>query len=258
MWDFMTKIEKEADLYPIIEDFLIKEKDCFVDYVGTELPLGKMVRVDVFGVKHDQGEIITYLLEGKLILDKKPFGRVIFESIPCLKYANYTYVFGKRTDNFEMNNEKYIEECKVKGIGILLIDENKQINEYLEPKKIEPNKFSNKEAVYRIFNGTVSKPIADFIFQAFYEYTIKTNENCAKFIEVYNHLFSDENYKKILRKILKGKHVLNEIGMRKAFEQEYGKSYYVGIDNSGKSRIEDKICKNDKTDKKTKPLILLD
>lgn len=254
----MTKMnDSEKDLYPIIEDFLIKEKDCFKDYVGTELPLGNKVRVDVYGVKNEQEKIITYLLEGKLYLDKKPFGNVIFESISCLDYANYTYVFGKKTDNFESNNEKYIEECQAKGMGILLIDGNKQVEEYLEPKKIITNNFSNKEAVFRIFNRTVEKPIADFILQATYELYLKTNNKCAKFIDIYNALFSKEEYKEILNRILKGEHVLNEQGMRGAFQRVYGPSYYVGITGTGK-RIENQICINDKTKEKVKPAILLD
>ena len=61
----------------------------------------------------------------------------------------------------------------------------------------------------------------------------------------------------LCRKILGGKHRLNERGMRGAFQNEYGGTYYIGI-IKGKKVIDDQICINEKTLHKIKPPILLD
>ncbi len=245
-------------MYHLVETFLINDKGCFEDYVGSELSFGRF-RADVFGVSYDsEKKSLIYLLEGKNKLDgRDSFSKVILETIPLKEYAEIIYVFGRMVNNFEENNIEYIEECKSRGIGILLIDENKVVYEYLEAKKNEINSLSKKESIFRIFNCSVNKPIADFIFQAAYEYIKYTNEKCVKYIDIYNALLPNGEYKEILNKILKGKHVLNAIGMRQAFEVVYGSSYYVTIIKGGK-RIKDQICLNNRTMEKIKPPILLD
>lgn len=247
----------EYKLYPIVENFLQTEKGCYKDYVGQELSFTDF-RTDVYGVSCEGGEPIIYFLEGKKELNKRHyFSKVLLETIPLVNYADYIYVFGRKVEKFEENNEEYIEECKERGIGILLIDENDKLIEYWKPEKKNPKIIPKKEALFRIFNRTVENPIADFILQAVYEYTEKINNKCAKFIDVYNSLFSKDEYKEILNRILKGEHVLNPIGMRRAFQMVYGETYYVGIKETGK-RIENQICVNEKTLEKVKPLILLD
>lgn len=247
----------EYELYRFIENFLQTEKGCYEGYVGQELSFLDF-RTDVYGVSYDGGKPIVYFLEGKKELNKRHyFSKVLLETIPLVNYADYIYVFGRKVEGFEENNEEYIEECKERGIGILLIDDNDKVIEYWKPQKKNPKLINKKEALFRIFNRTVDTPIADFILQAVYEYTEKTNNKCAKFIDVYSSLFSKDEYKEILNRIITGEHVLNEIGMRSAFQRVYGESYYVGIKDTGK-RIENQICVNEKTLEKIKPPILLD
>lgn len=266
---------QENDLYPHVESFLCENKDCLGDYIGNELPFGSF-RPDVFGVSvKDNGEKMVYLLEGKLWIDNRDiFSKVISETSYLNNYADFIYIFGKikKAENFPKSIEEckdrkmvicsLIEECKGKGIGILIIDDNNQVHEFLKAEKRTINSLCRKEAIFRIFNKIRSKddgntPIADFILQATYEYTEKTSERCAKYIEIYNALFSNDKYKGLLRRLLGGKHVLNEIGMRKAFQKNYGGTYFIGI-TPGKTVTEDLLCVNEKTLSKTKPPILLD
>ena len=256
----MVKLEK--DLYSFVEDYLIKNKFCIPEYVGNELSFGRF-RTDVFGVFiDDEGNKRIYLLEGKLFLDgRNNFSKVISETSYLNNYADYIYIFGKVKDNFDKDSAS-IEECRDKGIGILCIDDNNEVHEFLKPKIRSIPHLNKKEALFRIFNKNVMKTntiiyIADFILQATYEYNQKTSNKCAKFIDIYNALFPNEKYKDILRYILGGNHKLNERGMRGAFERIYGKSYYIRIIN-GKKRTEDQLCVNDRTLEKIKPPILLD
>lgn len=242
----------------MVENFLRKDKGCFKEYVGSELSFGNF-RADIYGISYDSvGKPLIYLLEGKTKLDGRHFfSKVISETVPLTSYAEIIYVFGSWVENFEENNKEYIEDCKTRGTGILLIDENNAVYEYLSPIINNIDSVSKKETIYRIFNRTVDKPIADFMYQAAYEYIKNTNEKCAKFIDIYRSLFSNKENREILYKILKGKHVLSDIGMRKAFQTVYGSSYYIGI-IKGPKRIEDRICINDKTLEKIKHPILLD
>jgi hypothetical protein len=254
---------EEKDLYPLVEHFLSKNKECVNDYVGNELSFGRF-RTDVFGVSIDKDEKIVYLLEGKLYLDgRNVLSKVISETSYLNSYADYIYIFGKlKDDNFEENNKPSIQECKDKGIGILSIDDNNEVHEFLKPKKRSIHHLNKKEALFRIFNKNVMQTnikiyIADFILQATYEYTQKTSKKCAKFIDIYNTLFPNEEYKDILRIILGSNHKLNKRGMRGAFQNKYGGSYYIGI-TKGEKVIEDLLCVNEKTSDKIKPPILLD
>ena len=94
----------EKNLYPAVEDFLKTQKNCFAEYVGTELSLkrGKnRLRADVFGVSNQEEQII-YLCEGKKELKRRSFGKVVGEAVELLKYADYVYIFGS-TGSFETN-----------------------------------------------------------------------------------------------------------------------------------------------------------
>lgn len=199
-----------------------------------------------------------YLLEDKVVLDgRRYFSKVLMETIPLQTYADFIYVFGGKPDNFEKSNEDYIKECESKGIGILLIDDNKKVIPYLEAKRNQTN-LAKKEAIYRIFNQTVQENlIAEFIYQSTYELYKKTNNRCAKFTDIYNALFSDEDYKIILDKILKGKHKLTEEGMKPAFRKVYGKKTYFEIIENQKGSLE-QICVNENTEIRARPAILLD
>nr|QNO56314.1 hypothetical protein HFIEAGJK_00031 [Methanosarcinales archaeon ANME-1 ERB7] len=73
----MVDLEKmhEKDLYPAVETFLVTQKKCLSEYVGTELSLkrGKTsLRADVFGVSN-QREKTSYLCEGKKELKRRSF-----------------------------------------------------------------------------------------------------------------------------------------------------------------------------------------
>lgn len=88
---------KEKDLYPFVENFLMKEKGCFKDYVGNELHLGvdRKMRADVFGLSKNNGENISYFMEGKLKLEGRiHFSKVLCEAMPLLEFADYVYIFG--------------------------------------------------------------------------------------------------------------------------------------------------------------------
>ncbi len=253
---------EEKDLYPHIKEFLCKNKDCVNEYVGNELSF-RDFRTDVYGVSiDDDRNKIIYLLEGKLWLDgRNIFSKVLAETSYLDSYADYIYIFGKTKDNFEKVSSS-IKECQDKGIGILVVDDNNEVYEFLKAKKRNIDNFNKKETLFRIFNKNFRSKdqktfIADFILQTTYEYTLKTNEKCVKFIEIYNALFSNNEYRTILRKILGKKHLLNEIGMRSAFQKEYNKSDFIKI-RDGNQRIEDLLCINEKTLEIIKPPILLD
>ncbi|MEN6291309.1 MAG: hypothetical protein ABFD07_04740 [Methanobacterium sp.] len=258
----MIKVEK--DLYPFVETFLKQKRGCFGDYVGNELSLGvdTKMRADVFGVSKVNEENTVYLLEGKLRLESRiQFSKVFCEVIPLLDYADYVYIFGIPDDeNFKGRNKKYVEICKLLGIGILVLNENGDVTEYLKPKRNVIEKFDKKELLFRIFLKKITRsPIANIIFQSTYEY-IHLNHNvnhCAQFIEIYDALFSDKEYKNILDKVLSGKYVLNENGMRKAFQNEFSKSGYIKIQRMNRN-IDDYICITEKGLKEVKEPILLD
>jgi hypothetical protein len=87
----------------IIDFILFKhQKNCLVEYVGTELSRkrGKTsLRADVFRVSNGR-EKIMYLCEGKKEHRHRNFGKVVGEAVPIPKYSDYVYVFGS-TEGFE-------------------------------------------------------------------------------------------------------------------------------------------------------------
>lgn len=177
--DYMFKVEKE--LYPFVEDFLKQKMSCFEEYVGNELSLGvdTKMRADVFGVSKINEESTVYLLEGKLKLESRiQFSKVFCEVIPLLDYADYVYIFGIPDDeNFKGRNKKYFEICKLLGIGILVLNENGDVKEYLKPKRNIIEKLDKKELLFRIFlKQIIRSPIANIILQSTYEY-IHLNHN---------------------------------------------------------------------------------
>ncbi|EKQ50760.1 MAG: hypothetical protein B655_2275 [Methanobacterium sp. Maddingley MBC34] len=257
----MIKVEK--DLYPLVEDYLIKNKFCFDEYVGNELYMGseRQMRADVFGISKENDEKIIYLLEGKHYLKGRGnFSKVLCEAIPLLEFADYVYIFGiSKEEDFQSVNKKYYEICQLLGIGIILLDGNGNIDEILNPRKNSVENLDKKEIIFRIFNRKVERsPISHIIFQSAFEY-IKLNEldNCAQFIEVYNALFSKEDYKDRLREVLSNKHALDETGMRKAFQNEFGNSQSVKIRRMNRI-LDDYICITQKGLKNVKKPVLLD
>ena len=107
---------KEKDLYPYVEEFLCKNKDCINEYVGNELSFGHF-RTDVFGVSiDDDGNKMIYLLEGKLCLDgRNIFSKVMSETSYLNSYADYIYIFGKIKDNFEEVIHQVLRNVRIKG-----------------------------------------------------------------------------------------------------------------------------------------------
>ena len=180
--------------------------------------------------------------------------------MPLLEYADYVYIFGIPTEDFVEKNKRYIEVCKLLGIGILFLDGNGNIQEFLEPKKNRIQKLEKKEILFRIFIKKKSKsPIAkSLIFQSIYEYIQKyDSNNCVQYIEVYNALLPNSDYLEILNRILKKNHPLSDLGMRKAFQNEFNKSDLIEIQPMNR-RVDDYICITKKGLKNVKHPILLD
>lgn len=256
----MITIEK--DLYCFVEDYLIKNKACIPEYVGNELHLGqdKKIRVDNYGLSKINDEKIIYFLEGKLRLDGRiRFSKVLCEAMPLLEYADFVYIFGIPAKDFEEKNKRYIDVCKLLGIGILFLDEHGNIREFLEPKRNIIHKLEKKEMLFRIFIKKNSRsPIASLIFQSTYEYSQKyDSNNCVQYIEVYNALLPNKEYLQILKRILTKNHALDELGVRKVFQNEFSKSDLVEIQPMNR-RLDDYICITKNGLKLVKKPILLD
>jgi len=256
-------IQMEKDLYPLVEDYLMRNKSCYKEYVGNELFMGsdRQMRADVFGISQDNGEKIIYLLEGKLRLKGRGnFSKVLCEAIPLLEFADFVYIFGiSSEEDFKSVNKKYYDICKLLGIGILLFDEDGDMIEILMPDKNVVEKFDKKEMIFRIFTKNIDKsPISMLILQATYEFIkLKDDGNCAQFIEIYNSLFVEKDYKKRLKETLSKDYSLNEIGMRKAFQKDFGESDLVNIRRMNRA-VDDYICITENGRKIVSEAILLD
>lgn len=237
----------------MVEEFLIESKACFPEYVGNELSTENF-RVDVFGVSKKGGdEKIVYFLEGKRKLEsRRHFSKVVGETIPLLDFADYVYIFGK-VGNKNLS-KYYIEFCKSLGIGILTIKGG--VKEILSPKRNKIENLIKKEMLFRIFLKDVKKPISDLIFQSCYEYIKSSKRDCVRFIDAYESLFSNKEYKKVLNGILK-KRKLSEMGMRREFQRQYRHSELVKIQRRD-NIYEDIICITKKGMEKGKEPILLD
>ncbi len=245
----MSNLEK--DLYPIIKNYLEEKKECYPKYTDFELSLKRgyqRLRADVFGVNKER-EI--FLCEGKRELKNRVFGKAISEVVELLKYANYVYVFGTKEDLKDKDPDDQIEKCRKLSIGILTISDG-EVREILKPQKNEIDHLAKKEIFFRIFTKYTKSPIADIIFQATFEYLNKFKLNLAPFIDIYNSLFKKEEYKDILRDIIRD-HTLEAKDMRKEFQRVYGKSEYVEITRKG-SVVDDLISLK----KEGLPPILLD
>ena len=242
----------EKDLYPAVKNFLKTQKNCLAEYVGTELSLkrGKTsLRADVFGVSN-QDEQIIYLCEGKKELKRRSFGKVVGEAVELLKYADYVYIFGS-TESFETEDlEDQISKCERLGIGILSVNFNENggvVKELLEARRNNVDKQDKKEVLLRVFVKDIDKPISEIIFQTAFEY-VKSNCDigeempCVRFIDVYNRIFSDEEFKERVRSVI-GPHTLEAVDVRAEFQRRYGKSPYIWIDKrTGSDRLYDDIC----------------
>ena len=255
----------EKDLYPAVEKFLKTKKNCLSEYVGTELTLNRgktSLRADVFGVSN-QGEKTIYLCEGKKELKRRSFGKVVGEAIELLKYADYVYVFGS-TESFEAEDlEDQIRKCERLGIGILSIFFNENggvVNELLEARRNNVDKQAKKEVLLRVFVKDIDKPISEIIFQTAFEY-VKSNCDigeempCVRFIDVYNRIFSGEEFKERVRSVI-GPHTLEPMAVRTEFQRRYGKSPYIWIDKRT-DRLHDNICFTEEGLKNGKSPILL-
>jgi len=257
----------EKDLYPAVEKFLKTQKNCLAEYVGTELFLkrGKTrLRADVFGVSN-QDEQIVYLCEGKKELKRRSFGKVVGEAVELLKSADYVYIFGS-TESFENEDlEDQISKCERLGIGILSVNFNENggvVKELLEARRNSVDKQDKKEVLLRVFVKDIDKPISEIIFQTAFEYVklncdIGEEAPCVRFIDVYNRIFSGEEFKERVRSVI-GPHTLEAVDVRAEFQRRYGKSPYIWIDkNTGSDRLYDDICFTEEGLKNGKSPILL-
>jgi len=241
----------EKELYPAVEKFLKAQKNCLSEYVGTELSLkrGKSsLRADVFGVSN-QGEKTIYLCEGKRELKHRTFGKVVSEAVEVLKYADYVYIFGP-AESFENEDlEDQISKCKRFGIGILRVNINEKDNvvkELLEARRTDDIKeLDKKEVSLRVFIRDIEKPISNIIFQAAFEYIklnrdIEVKTSCVSYIDVYNSVFADEEFKERVRRVI-GYRTLTDRDVRREFQRRYGSSPYVRIERKA-DILDDVIC----------------
>lgn len=254
--------EREKDLYPIVEDYLVQRKSCLEDYVGNELFMGsdRHMRADVFGIAKNGEEKLICLLEGKLnLVGRGNFSKVLSESIPLMDFADFVYIFGISDESeFKLTNEKYYETCKSMGIGILILNQKGKISEILKPKRNEIKELIKKEIIYRIFFKKTLRPIIPhLILQAAYEYIKNNNVECAQFIEIYNALFSNKECINILRYIIGNSRPFSALGMKTSFQNAFGNSNLVDIGIMSRPE-DDYICLNKECFEKTKEPILLD
>ncbi|MCD6456478.1 MAG: hypothetical protein J7K81_06800 [Methanophagales archaeon] len=218
----------EKELYPAVEKLLKAQKNCLAEYVGTELSLkrGKTsIRADVFGVTN-QAEKSIYLCEGKRELKHRSFGKVVGEAVELLQYADYVYAFGP-TESFENEDlEDQISKCERFGIGILSVNINEKdrvVEELLKARRTEDIKeLDKKEVSLRVFIRDIEKPNSDIIFQAAFEYMnlnrdIEVKTPCVSYIDVYNSIFVDEEFKAMVRRVI-GHHTLTDRDVRKEFQ----------------------------------------
>jgi len=255
----------EKDLYPVVETFLKHQKSCIPEYVGTELSLkrGKTsLRADVFGVSN-QDEPLIYLCEGKKELNRRCFGKVVGEAIELQKYADYVYVFGS-TASFEAEDvEDQISKCETLGIGILSVNFNESgevVKELLEARRNNIDKQDKKEVALRVFVKENDKPISEIIFQTAFEYVksncdIEEEMPCVSFIDVYNSISADEEFKERVRRVI-GHHTLTDRDVRREFQRRYGNSRYVRIERKA-DILDDIICFTEEGLRKVKRPILL-
>lgn len=244
--------------------FLQKDKDCFKEYIGWDLSLGGRTKVDFFGISKSGDEKIIHFIIGRFKQDnKKDFFKFYEKALSLKEYADNVYVFDYYSDDFKENNKIDIDLCKTEGIGIILCD-GERIYEFLKPQKNKIDSLNKKDVIFRAFLKNVEigengkrNYIADIVFQATYELTRKRGVECAKFGDVYDNLFSEEGYKKILNKALPGKHVLNESGMLGGFNRAYERKIFIRVLKHSKTR-ENKICFNEHSLEKSKNPILLD
>ncbi|MGB7001623.1 MAG: hypothetical protein WBE22_06385 [Halobacteriota archaeon] len=255
----------EKYLYPAVEKFLKTQKNCLSEYVGSELSLkrGKAsLRADVFGVSN-QDEKTSYLCEGKKELKRRSFGKVVGEALELLKYADYVYVFGT-TASFEAEDvEDQKSKCETLGIGILSVNFNESdgvVKELLEARRNNIDKPDKKEVALRVFVKENDKPISEIIFQTAFEY-VKSNCDieeampCVSFIDVYNSIFADEEFKVRVQRVI-GPHTLEPKDVRAEFQRRYGKSPYIRIERKA-DIFDDIICFTEEGLRKGKSPILL-
>lgn len=258
----------EKDLYPDIEKFLTRNKNCLPEYVGTELALKRgerSLRADVFGVSNGD-EKIVHLCEGKKEMKHRSFGKVVGEALELLKYADFVYVFGSIERFREEDLEDQISKCEKFGIGILSVitnDGDTEVKELHEPRRNNIAKLDKREVLLRIFvkNIVSQKPIANIIFQAAFEYInlhrdSEVERDCVRFIDVYNSIFSDEQFKERVRRVVGEDHTLEDRDVRKEFQRSCTKSRYIWIDRRS-DILYDKICFTEEGLERGKSPILL-
>ncbi|MHC1593785.1 MAG: hypothetical protein ACXQT2_00510 [Methanotrichaceae archaeon] len=264
MEDVIIKMH-EKDLYPAVEQFLKTQKNCPSEYVGTELSLkrgDKSLRADVFGVSN-KGEKTIYLCEGKKELKYRSFDKVVGEAVELFKYADYVYVFGS-LERFEREDlEDQISKCERLGIGILSVNINEEgsvVKELLKARRNKVEKQDKKEVLLRVFIKDTEKPISNIIFQAAFEYInlnrdIEVKTPCVRYIDVFNSIFSDEEFKERVRRVI-GHHTLTDRDVRAEFQRRYSSSPYIRIERKA-DILDDTICFTEEGLRKGKSPILL-
>lgn len=127
---------KEKNLYPIVQEFLIKNKKC-ID-AGINLGHQSVGRADVFGIKDIGGQygadIIGYAVEVKLW--KTPLGKNIGQAVGYTLFSHRSYLAVPIRDCFE---EEDIEMANRLGVGLIEVDsKKKKCTEILTAKHHQP------------------------------------------------------------------------------------------------------------------------
>ncbi|RLG71544.1 MAG: hypothetical protein DRO11_04220 [Methanobacteriota archaeon] len=257
----------ERELYGAVRNFLVEQKLCCSEYVGSELFLRRgdqRLRVDVYGVSLSEAGKTIYLCEGKRELKHRSFGRVVGEAIELLKYGDYVYIFGSEKGFETKDKEDQLEKCEKLGIGVLAVEvhgQNYLVRELLKPKRNKLGEMDRKEVIFRVFTRGLKNPVANIIFQAAFEcvtlgYSLGVDKPCVRFVDVYNLLLPDEEHREMVRRVIGGRHTLLDKDVRKAFQKSYGKSPYIRIKRED-NILNDIICFTEKGMEKGKKPILL-
>ncbi|GBE18927.1 hypothetical protein BMS3Abin16_01537 [archaeon BMS3Abin16] len=136
----------ECEMYPLVKDFLIKKQECNEEKTGytsekkcltdegktLSLALfGRSIEPDVYGIDDTKG--IIYLAEGKITHEGRSFDEAIVQGVTYQRFSHYVYVFFPIIEDADIL--KHLKElCEEYGLGLLLIDYQRQVEEIVTPK----------------------------------------------------------------------------------------------------------------------------
>ncbi len=211
------EVKKERQLYRNIEEFLIIKHKVNRKFVGSfdkhprNIYLFGGTRIpDVYGWDDDgwdDDEDILYLAEGKLNFSGSNFDICLGQGVSCQRIADYVYLFFKKNsfdDLMQEAQEEIKEECKLWGLGLLLVDSTKEMEDSVqEVIKSEQSKRMNKnlkkhaiELLNNFFPTFNNSPYIEDEFKNF-KLAITSGKNLLKYIREHssNNLVSGVGWK---------------------------------------------------------------